>query len=68
VKKGERELLTTQCYVKGHPQDERDGLLRSIRDLKQRESVIVPFEPLAGSKVGELQARFEIVLAFTPEE
>jgi protocatechuate 3,4-dioxygenase beta subunit len=32
VKKGERELLTTQCYVKGEPQNARDGVLRGIRD------------------------------------
>ena len=54
--------LTTQCYVKGDPGNERDGVLRGIRDDKQRESVIVPFQPIPGSKIGELAARFDIVL------
>jgi protocatechuate 3,4-dioxygenase beta subunit len=68
VKQGERELLTTQCYVKGHPQNEPDGVLRSIRDVRARESVIVDFAPKAGSKIGELTARFDIVLGLTPAE
>ncbi len=67
VKKGGRELLTTQCYIKGHPRNDRDGVLRGIRDPKQRESLIVSFEPLAGSRIGELAARFDIVLGVTPE-
>jgi protocatechuate 3,4-dioxygenase beta subunit len=66
VSKGRRELLTTQCYIKGHPQNERDGVLRGIGNAAQRASVQVPFEPLKDSKVGELLARFEIVLGFTP--
>lgn len=68
VRKGERELLTTQCYVKGEPGNERDGVLRGIRDPKARESVIVPFVPLKDSRIGELVARFDIVLGFTPAE
>lgn len=66
VWKGDRELLTTQCYVKGEAQNERDGVLRGIRDPKQQAAVIVPFVPLPGSKIGELTARFDIVLGFTP--
>jgi protocatechuate 3,4-dioxygenase beta subunit len=61
-----RERLTTQCYVKGEPGNERDGILRGIRDARARESVIVDFAPLPGSTVGELQARFDIVLGVTP--
>lgn len=66
VSKGERELLTTQVYVQGHPQNERDGVLRGIRDAKQRASVIVPFVPIANSKIGEVTAHFDIVLGWTP--
>jgi hypothetical protein len=29
--------------------------------------VIIPFAPLKGSKAGELTARFDVVLGFTPE-
>jgi protocatechuate 3,4-dioxygenase, beta subunit len=67
VRRGEKELLTTQCYIKGDPANERDGIYRSIRDPKARESVTVDFAPLEGSRIGELVARFDIVLGFTPE-
>jgi protocatechuate 3,4-dioxygenase beta subunit len=67
VKRNGKELLTTQCYIKGEPQNERDGVLRGINDAKARESVIVPFAPLKGSRAGELAARFDIVLGLTPE-
>lgn len=61
-----REKFTTQCYVQGEPRNERDGILRSIRDPKERASVIVPFVPIKESRIGELAARFDIVLGFTP--
>lgn len=67
IKKGGKELLTTQCYVKGHPANARDGILRSIKDPKAREAVLVDFAPIQGSRLGELAARFDIVLGFTPE-
>lgn len=67
VKLKGRDKWTTQCYVKGEPQNERDGILRSIRDAKARDSIIVDFAPLEGSKAGELAARFDIVMGFTPE-
>ena len=62
-----RERLTTQCYVKGEPRNERDGILRGIRDARQRESVVVAFAPLPQSRTGELAARFDIVLGVTPQ-
>jgi len=67
VKPKGREKLTTQCYIKGHPGNDRDGVLRGIRDPKAKEAVMVAFDPLAGSKIGELAARFDIVMGFTPE-
>ena len=67
VRKGERELLTTQCYIKGEPQNDRDGIYRRIRDPRAREAVTVAFAPVPGSRAGELSARFDIILGFTPE-
>jgi protocatechuate 3,4-dioxygenase beta subunit len=67
IKKGQKELLTTQCYVKGEAGNKRDFVLRGIRDAKARESVIIPFTPVKGSKIGELAAKFDIVLGITPE-
>ena len=62
-----RDKFTTQCYIRGEPGNERDGILRSIKDPKVRDSIIVPFAPIPNSKVGELAATFNIVLDFTPE-
>ena len=61
------EEFSTQCYIKGHPQNERDGILRSIRDKAVRNSVIVPFEPIPNSRSGELAANFDVVLGLTPK-
>lgn len=63
---GGRRPFTTQCYVRGEPLNARDFVLNAIRDPKARESVIVPFVPIAGSNANELSARFDIVLGFTP--
>jgi protocatechuate 3,4-dioxygenase beta subunit len=68
VKMKGREKWTTQCYVKGEPQNEKDGVLRSIKDAKARESVIVDFAAVKDSKIGELAARFDIVMGFTPTD
>jgi protocatechuate 3,4-dioxygenase beta subunit len=68
ISRGGERLLTTQCFVKGHPQNERDGILRSIRDARQRESVLADFRPLEGSRIGELTARFDVVLGLTPDD
>ena len=67
IKRGSKELLTTQCYVKGEPANARDGIYRGIRDPKARESVTVDFAPIAGSRIGELAARFDVILGYTPE-
>jgi protocatechuate 3,4-dioxygenase beta subunit len=67
VKKGDRELLTTQLYVKGHAGNDRDGVYRTLRDAKARDSITVEFAPIKDSKIGELSAKFDIVLGITPE-
>lgn len=67
VKVRGRDTFTTQCYVKGEPANARDGVLAAIRDAKARDSVIVDFVPIKDSRIGELAARFDIVLGFTPE-
>lgn len=67
VKLKGRDKFTTQCYIQGEPQNERDGVLRGIRDEKARASVIVPFAPVKNSKANELAAKFDIVMGFTPE-
>lgn len=68
VKKGSRELITTQIFVNGHAQNKSDGVFNGIRDPFDRELVLVDFKPLKGSSVGELTAQFDIVLGATPAE
>ncbi len=67
VSKNGHELLTTQFYVKGHPNNNRDGIYRSLRDPKARDSVTLDFAPLTDSKLGELAARGDVVLGSTPK-
>ena len=67
VKTKGQEKFTTQCYVAGEPQNERDGVLKGIKDEKAKKSVIVPFSEIKNSRTAELAARFDIILGFTPE-
>jgi protocatechuate 3,4-dioxygenase beta subunit len=67
VKKGSKELLTTQCYIKGHAGNEKDGIWKGVKDEKQRAAITVDFAPIKDSKIGELAANFDIVLGITPE-
>src|ERR1700687_2156349 len=67
IKKGTKELLTTQCYVKGEKGNEKDGVYRGIKDEKARDSVVIDFAKVKDSKIGELAAKFDIVLGVTPD-
>lgn len=67
IKMKGREKWTTQCYVKGEAENEKDFVLRGIKDPKARESVIVDFAAIKESKFGELAARFDIVMGHTPQ-
>jgi protocatechuate 3,4-dioxygenase beta subunit len=62
-----RVVLTTQFYVKGERQNDRDGVLGGVRNAAARETVISDYAALPGSKTGEVQARYEVVLGLTPE-
>jgi protocatechuate 3,4-dioxygenase beta subunit len=68
VKKGGREVLTTQLFINRHPQNQRDGVFRGLRDPFDQELVLVDFKPIKGSKIGELSARFDIVVGLTPAD
>jgi protocatechuate 3,4-dioxygenase beta subunit len=68
VKKGDRELLTTQFLIRGHEGNARDGVFSRLRDPKDRELLLVDFKPVKDSKIGELAANFDIVLGRTPDD
>lgn len=68
VKRGNRDLLTSQFMIRGHAGNARDGVFGGVRDVIDRELILVDFKPVKDSKIGELQAYFEIVLGLTPDE
>ena len=66
-RRGER-IFTSQMLVNGHPDNRRDRLTSRIQDPVAKETILVDFTPLPGSTIGELTARFDIVLGQTVEE
>lgn len=68
VRMNGRELLTTELYIKGHPENEADGVRRRIRDEKALESVTVDFAPISGTKAAGFAAKWDIVLGTTPQD
>jgi protocatechuate 3,4-dioxygenase, beta subunit len=67
IKRAGKELLTTQCYIKGHPGNEKDGIFRNVsKDPKLRQAIEVEFLPLKESKIGELAAKWDVVVGVTP--
>jgi protocatechuate 3,4-dioxygenase beta subunit len=67
--KGDKKLLTTECFIKGFPGNERDGQFKQIRnrDPKGHETLCLDFAPVTDSRIGELAARWDIVLNYTPQ-
>jgi protocatechuate 3,4-dioxygenase beta subunit len=68
VRKGREELLTTQIFINGFAGNKNDGVFNGIRDPLAREMVLVDFNPVKESKIGELTAKFNIVVGVTPAE
>jgi protocatechuate 3,4-dioxygenase beta subunit len=67
VKVKGKERFTTQCYIKGHPGNAVDFVIKAIQDPKARELVMADFIPIKSSRIGELAAKFDIVMGFTAE-
>ena len=68
VKKGGKEVLCSQILVAGNPQNANDGVFRSAGGLIERELLLAEFKAKKGSKIGELDAKFDIVIGKTPDE
>lgn len=71
VSRGDRKLLTTQCYIKGEPSNDRDRLfLQAPAD--QRDTLLADFRPdprqVAGVTVPQWEAEWDIVIGLTPNE
>ncbi|MDZ4401635.1 hypothetical protein [Prosthecobacter sp.] len=67
VKQGDKRMLTTQLFIAGVPQNDRDGILRGMGTDAQRLSVIREFKPVS-KESQELVGTWDIVLGKTPEE
>ena len=67
VRKGDKELLTTQCYINGHAGNERDFVYKGLKNAEERKALTIDFNPLKNSKIKELTASFDIILGTTPE-
>ncbi len=64
-----RRIYTTQLFINGHAQNDDDGVLRDIRDAGRPQSgLMVDFNPLPDSRIGELAANFDIVMGVTPQD
>lgn len=61
--KGEK-MFTTQLFFAGEAGNDKDGVLRGLRDEKQRASVIREFKADKDSK--ELSTTWDIVMGHTP--
>lgn len=67
IKRKGHEKWTTQCYIKGHPGNQKDILWNRIKGQPERDSVTVDFAAVPDSTIGELAAKFDVVLDVTPK-
>lgn len=59
---GRRDFIT-QMYVAGEPRNESDFLFTRISDPRDRERLLVKFDPADREEPGALAGRFDIVIA-----
>ena len=63
VATGSGAMLTSQFYIAGDPQNERDGLYRAAsRDPAQRARIDMKLEPANGLEAGALATSMDIVV------
>lgn len=68
LKRGDRELLTTQFFIAGDAGNARDGIYRGAGGIVERELVTVAFRRIPDTRTPECRANFDIVLGVTPAE
>jgi protocatechuate 3,4-dioxygenase, beta subunit len=67
ISRSGRRVFTTQLLVAGHPVNTRDTMIQRM-DRKALQTLLVEFKPVAGSKIGELTANFDVILGKTATE
>jgi protocatechuate 3,4-dioxygenase beta subunit len=68
VSKAGKRIMATQALVRGHEANARDLITQRIRDPRLLETLLVDYQPLPGSTLGELTANFDIRLGVTAQE
>ena len=64
VATGSGSLLTSQLYIAGEPQNERDGVFRrAAQSTQQRERIEMRLVPAPGVEAGALATSMDIVIA-----
>jgi protocatechuate 3,4-dioxygenase, beta subunit len=67
IHRNNKAVLTTECYVKGYANNEKDNIYRKATATEAGKRLVVDFVPVKESKIGELAATFDVVLGATPE-
>lgn len=67
VNQNGRRTLSTQLFIAGEKQNERDGLYRRLGKEGQK-LLTCQFKSIKDSKLAELQAEFNLVIGRTPED
>ena len=67
VKQGDKRMLTTQLFIAGVPENDKDVILKRMGTDEQRMSVIREFTPLSSGS-DELVGTWDIIIGMTPEE
>ncbi len=67
VNQGGRRILTTQCYVNGHPLNDVDGVLRRTPPA-ERKLLMVDWKRLPEASLDEYAANFDLIIGNTPAD
>jgi protocatechuate 3,4-dioxygenase, beta subunit len=61
-------IFTSQVHIQGDPNNAQDLVLKPVKDPAARATIIKPFVPMPGGKLGELAVNFDVVLGGTVQE
>lgn len=68
VSRNGHRVLTTQMLIAGEARNEGDSVFRRLQEPAQRATVLASFNPMPESTIGELTAKFDLILGVTPNE
>lgn len=68
IKKNGKRILTTQLYVKGDPQNEKDFLFNEAKTAAAKATLVTDFKPIPELNTGELKANWDLIVGLTVED